>query len=143
MFLSPILIPACNSSSLAFLMMCSVYRLNNQAHSRHPCCTPFLILSQSFFSIQGSNCCFLPHIQVSQETVKVVRYSHLFKNFPQFFVFCTVKSIHVFNEAEVDTFLKFLCFLYDPTNVGNFHLWLPLPWLNPPCTSGISQFKYC
>ena len=46
-FLSPILIPACNSSSLTFLMMCSVYRLNKQSESRHPCHTPFLILNQS------------------------------------------------------------------------------------------------
>ena len=30
----------------------------------------------------GSNCCFLADIQVSQETGKVVWYSHLFKNFP-------------------------------------------------------------
>ena len=30
-FLQPVLIPACNSSSLAFLMMCSVYRLNKQS----------------------------------------------------------------------------------------------------------------
>ena len=47
MFLPPILIPACNSSSLAFLMMCSAYRLNNQGDSREPCHTPFSILSQS------------------------------------------------------------------------------------------------
>ena len=32
-------------------------------------------------SIQG---CFLTHIQVSQETGKMVWYSHLFKSFPQF-----------------------------------------------------------
>ena len=31
--------------------------------------------------MSSSNCCFLTHIQVSQETVKVVWYSHLFKNF--------------------------------------------------------------
>ena len=30
--------------------------------------------------MSGSNCCFLTHIQVSQETVKVVCYSHLFRN---------------------------------------------------------------
>ena len=30
MFLLLVLIPACNSSSLAFLMMCSAYRLNKQ-----------------------------------------------------------------------------------------------------------------
>ena len=47
MFLPPILIPACNSSSLAFLMMCSAYRLNKQGDSRLPCHTPFSILKQS------------------------------------------------------------------------------------------------
>ena len=40
MFLPPVLSPACNSSSLAFLMMCSVYRLNKQGDSRQPCCHP-------------------------------------------------------------------------------------------------------
>ena len=49
MFLQPILTPGCNSSSLAFLMMCSMYRLNKQGDSRHPCCTPFLPLNQSVF----------------------------------------------------------------------------------------------
>ena len=37
MFLLPILIPACNSSSLAYLMMCSVYALNKQSDSGQPC----------------------------------------------------------------------------------------------------------
>ena len=47
MFLPPILILACNSSSLAFLMMCSTYRLNKQGDSRQPCHSPFSILNQS------------------------------------------------------------------------------------------------
>ena len=47
MFLPPILIPACNSSSPAFLMMFSVYRLNKQGDSRQLCHTPFSILRQS------------------------------------------------------------------------------------------------
>ena len=42
-----ILITAWNSSSLAFLMMCSIYRLNKQGDSRRRCCTPFSILIQS------------------------------------------------------------------------------------------------
>ena len=45
-FLPPVLIPACNSSSQAFLM-CSAYRLNKQGDSRLPCCIPFLISNQS------------------------------------------------------------------------------------------------
>ena len=47
MCLLPILIPGYNSSSLAFLMMCSVYRLNKQGDSRQPCHALFLILNQS------------------------------------------------------------------------------------------------
>ena len=31
----------------------------------------------------------------------------------------TVKGFSVVSEAELDVFLEFLCFLYDPTNVGN------------------------
>ena len=49
----------------------------------------------------------------------VVRYSHLVKNFPEFVVIHTVKGFSVVNEAEVDVFLEFTCFLYDPTDVGN------------------------
>ena len=69
--------------------------------------------------MSGSNCCFLTCIQVSQETGKVVWYSHLFKNFPQFVVIHTVKGFSVVNEEEVDVLLEFSCFFYDPTDVGN------------------------
>ena len=47
MFLLPILIPACNSSSLTFLIMCLACKLNKQGDNRQPFCTPFSILSQS------------------------------------------------------------------------------------------------
>ena len=47
MFLPPILIPVCNASSLAFLLMCSAYQLNKQGDSRQPCHTPFSISNQS------------------------------------------------------------------------------------------------
>ena len=46
-FLLAILIPACASSSLAFLMMCSAYKLNKQGDNIQPRCTPFLIWYQS------------------------------------------------------------------------------------------------
>ena len=45
--------------------------------------------------------------------------SHLFQNFPQFVVIHTVKGFGVVNEAEVDVFVEFSCFFYDPTDVGN------------------------
>ena len=70
-------------------------------------------------SMSGSNCCFLTCIQVSQEAGKVAWYSQLFKNFPQFVVIHIVKGFSVVNEAEVEVFLEFPCFSYDPMDVGN------------------------
>ena len=51
---------------------------------------------------------------------KVICYSHLFKNFTLFVVIHTVKDFSVVNEAEVGIFLKFSCFFYDSTDVGNW-----------------------
>ena len=49
----------------------------------------------------------------------MVVYFHLFKNFPQFVVIHIVKGFSVVNEAEVDVFLEFFCFFYDPLDFGN------------------------
>ena len=49
----------------------------------------------------------------------MVWYSHLFENFPQFLVIHTVKGFSIVNEAEVDVFLEFSCFFYDPVDVDN------------------------
>ena len=46
-FLPAILIPACASSSWAFLMMCSAYKLNKQSDNIQPWRTPFPIWNQS------------------------------------------------------------------------------------------------
>ena len=58
-------------------------------------------------------------MQMSQEASQVVCYSHLFKNFPQFFVVHLVKGFGIGNKAEVDVFLERSCFFDDPTDVGN------------------------
>ena len=70
-------------------------------------------------SMSGSNCCFLTCIQISQEAGQVVWYSHILKNFPQFFVIYTVKGFGIISEAEIDVFLELSCFFDDPTDVGN------------------------
>ena len=49
----------------------------------------------------------------------MVWYSHLFKNFSQFFVIHTVKGFDIVNKAEVNVFLKLSCFFDDPADVGN------------------------
>ena len=77
-------------------------------------------LEQVCCSMSGSNCCFLTCIQVSHEAGKVVWYSHLLKNCPQYIVIYIVKGFTVINEAELDVFLEFSCFFYDAIDVGNF-----------------------
>ena len=58
-------------------------------------------------------------MQVSQKAGKMIWYFHIFKNFPWFTVMYIIKWFSVVNEAEVDVFLGFLHFFYDPTDFGN------------------------
>ena len=43
----------------------------------------------------------------------------LSKDFPWFVVIHTVKAFGIVNEAKVDVFLEFSCFLCDSANAGN------------------------
>ena len=67
----------------------------------------------------GPNCYFLTCIQISQEAGKVVWYSHLFQNFPQFVDIHMVKGFGIVNKAEIDVFLELSCFFSDPVDVGS------------------------
>ena len=49
----------------------------------------------------------------------MVWYSHLSKSFLQFVMIHTVKGFSVVSETEINVFLKFPCFVYNPVNVGN------------------------
>ena len=72
------------------------------------CCSMFI-----------SNYCFLTCTQIFQEAGKVVWYSHLLQNFPQFAVMHTVKDFGIVNKAKVDVFLELSCIFDNPTDVGN------------------------
>ena len=93
----------------------------------------------------GSNCCFLTCIQISQETGKVVWYSHLFKNFPQFVVIHTIKVFSIVNEAVVDFFWNSLAFSMIQWMLAIWSL-VPLPFLNSAWTmeyySSIKRSKF-
>ena len=102
----------------------------------------FLNCEPVCFFMSGSNYCFLTCIQVSRKAGKVVWYYHLFKNCPQFVVIHTVKGFSIVHEAEVDVFLKFFCFSMIQWMLAIWSL-VPLPSLNPVCTSGSSQFIFC
>ena len=87
-------------------------------------------LEPVYCSMSSSNCCFLTCIQISKEAGKVVWYSHLLKNFPQFVVIHAVKGFSIINEAEVDVFLEFSCFFMIQWMLAIWFL-VPLPFLNP------------
>ena len=90
--------------------------------------------------MSSSNCCFLTCIQVSQEAGQVVRYSHLFQNFPRFIVIHTVKGFGVVNKAEIDVFLELSSMIQRMLAIWSL---VPLPFLKPAWTSGSSWFMCC
>ena len=116
-FLLTILIPACDSLSLAFCMMYSAYKLNKQGN--------YITLTYSFpnvepvrCSMSGSNCCLLTCIQILRRQVRWSGIPISWRIF-QFVVIRTVKGYGVVNEAEVDVFLERSCLFYDPAYVGH------------------------
>ena len=93
--------------------------------------------------MSSSNWCSLSCIHVSQEADNVVWYLHLIKNIPQFVVIHTVKGFGIVIEAEVNVFWgNSLVF---PMIQRMLPIWslVPLPFLNPVCSFGSSQFTYC
>ena len=71
----------------------------------------------------------------------MVWYSHLL-NFPQFVMIHTVKGFSVVNETEVDVFLEFSCFFFDPTDVGSL-ISGSSAFSQSSLKSGNSGFTYC
>ena len=72
----------------------------------------------------------------------MIWYSHVFKSFPHFIMVHTVKGFSVVDETEVDVYLKFPCFLYNPMDIGNL-ISGSSAFSKSACTFGISQFTYC
>ena len=117
-FLPEILIPTWASSSPAFLMMYTAYKLNKQGDDILPWRIPFPIWNQSIVPCPVLTC-FLTCIQVYEEACQADWYSHLFQNFPQFIVIHTVKGFGIVHKAEIDVFLELSCFFNDSADVGN------------------------
>ena len=140
-FLPSILIPACVSSSPAFHMMYSAYKLNEQDDNIQPWRTPFLIWKQSVVPCPVLTVASWPAFIFLRRQVRWSDISISLRIF-QFVVIHTVKGICVVNEVEVDVFLEPPCFLYDPTNVGNL-ISGSSAFLNSACTSESSLFTYC
>ena len=111
-----ILISACASSSPAFLMMYSAYKLNKHGDNIQPWRIPFSILNHSFVPYPVLTVASWPAYRFLR---RQVRWSGIpiFKNFPQFVLIHTVKCFGIVNKAEEDVFLGLPCVFYDPMDV--------------------------
>ena len=97
-------------------MIHSAYQLNKQGDSIHTWRTPFpvlnivpcLVLMVAYWLVHG----FLRRQVRWFDTPISLRILW-------FVVIHTVKSLGVVNEAEVDVFLEFSCFFYNPADVGS------------------------
>ena len=110
------LIPACDSSSLAFCMMYHACKLNQQDDNIQPCCTPFPILNYSLVPCPVLAVGFwLAYMFLRRQ----VRWSGIpiFLRIFKCVVIYIVKGFSVVNEADV--FMEFSCFFYDPKDVHN------------------------
>ena len=117
-FLPEILIPACASSSPAFLMMYSAYKLNKQGDSIQPWCSPFLFWNQSVVPCPVLTVASWPAYRFLKRQVRWSGIPISFTVF-QFIVIHTVKGFGIVNKAEIDVFLELSCFFSDPLDVGN------------------------
>ena len=118
LFLLAVLIPACNSSMPAFHMIYSAYKLNKQGDSIQPCHTPLPILTQSVIRCLVLTVASWPAYCSLRRQVRWSGIS-ISLRIVQFVVIHTVKGFSIVSRSEVEVFLEFPCFFYDPTNVGN------------------------
>ena len=112
MFLLAILIPACASSSPAFHMMYSAYKLNKQGDNIQPWCTPFLIWNLSVIPCPILNVASWPAYRFLRRQVRWSSIPISWRIF-QFVVIHTVKGFAIVNKTEIDVFLELSCFFDD------------------------------
>ena len=140
-FLPAVLIPTCDSSSLEFHMMYSAYKLNKQNEDLQPCHTPSPILNQSIFPCPVLTVVSWPGFRLLGRQVRWSSIPISLRIF-QFVVIHTFKGFSVVIEAEVDFFWNYLAFSVIQRVLAIWSL-VPVPFLNPVCTSRSSLFTYC
>ena len=117
-FLPAVLIPAFDSSNPAFCMKYSAWKLNKQGDNMQTCCILFPVLNQSVVPCSILTVASWPTYRFLRRQVRwsgVPISSRIF----QLLVIYTVKGLSVVDEADVDVFLEFPCFFYEPTDIHN------------------------
>ena len=117
-FLPEILTPACASSSTAFHMMYSAYKLNKHGDNIQSWPLPYPIWNQSVVLCPVLTVASRPAYRFLRSQI---RWSGIPASvgFPQFVVIHSVKGFGILNKAEVDVFLELSCFFDEPIDVGN------------------------
>ena len=126
-FLPAILISASASSSPAFHMMYTAYKLNKQGDNIQPWRTPFPIWNQSIVPCLVLTVASWPAHRFLRKQVRWSRVPISLRIF-QFVVIHTVKSFSVVNEADV--FLELSCFSAIQRMLAVWSV-VPLLFLNP------------
>jgi len=98
-------------------MMFSAYKLRKQGDNIQPCHTCLTILNQSVVPCRVLSAASCPTNRFLRRQMRMSGIPVSWRS--QFVVIQTVKGFTTVNEAEVDVFLEFPCFLYDPSDVGN------------------------
>ena len=98
-------------------MMFSAYKLSKQGDNIQPCRIRFPILSQSVITCKVLTAASWSANRFLRRQVRMSGIPISWRS--QFVVIHTVKGFTIVNEAELDVFPEFSCFLYDPTDVGN------------------------
>ena len=114
--------------------------INKQGHSRQSCHTPFSIVNQSVVPYRVLTAASWPTNRFLRRQVRWSSIPISLRVFHRLLWSTQSKALSTVNETEVDVFLEFLCFLYNPVNIGNL-ISASLPFLNPAWTPGHSQFK--
>ena len=130
-FLLAILIPTCASSSMAFCMMYTARKLNKQSDNIQPWWTPFPMWNQTVFLCTVLTVASWGAYRFLR---RQIRWSGILISL-RMFLFVVIHTVKGFskhsewsrcrwsnveaNEAEIDVFLEFSYFFYDPMDVGN------------------------
>ena len=146
------MIPACASCSSAFRMMCSASKLNKQGDNIQPWCTPFPVWNQSFVPCPVLTVASWPPYRFLRRQVRWAGIPISLRIFHSLLWSTQSKAFGVVNETEVDVFLEFSCFFYDPTDVGilisgssafskfNLNIWKLL--VHVLLTPGLDNFEH-
>ena len=138
-FLPTILIPACESSTLAFYMMYSAYKLNSRWQ--------YTALTYSFLKFEPVHCFMFSSTVTSWPAYRFLRrqvmWSRISISLRIFYsLLWSIKSKALVWLIKQMYFWNSLAFSMIQWMLAVWSL-APLIFLDPVCLSGISQFKYC